>query len=144
MRNSKPQLCVQMHESLRVTQTAKNWVKHINEASKQIFANNLFKISCTVNTRKAVFPNRKISFKILIYELMTKCCATWEKTKKLLKKRPVLTSQFHASNLQKQLWSVIQIHLDLSANSVSLPWNVCVTVNHNIAFNSITLQKRNK
>ena len=142
MRNSKPQLCVQMHESLRVTQTATNWVKHINEASKQIFASNLFKISCKYT--QGSFSKRKTLFKILIYELMTKCCAIWVKKKKMFKKRPVLTSQFHASNLQKQLWSVIQIHLDLSANSVSLPWNVCVTVNHNVAFNSITLQKRNK
>ena len=71
------------------------------EASEQSFANNLIKISC--KHTQSSFSNRKILFKISIYELMTKCCATWEKTKKMFKERPVLTSQFHASNLQKQL-----------------------------------------
>ena len=42
MRDSKPQRCVQHHKSLKVTQNAINRHKHINEASKQTFANNLF------------------------------------------------------------------------------------------------------
>ena len=46
MRNSKPQRCVQQHKSLKVTRNATNADKQINEASKQFFANNLFKISC--------------------------------------------------------------------------------------------------
>ena len=45
MRDSKPQRCVQHHKSLKVTQNAINRDKHINEALKQIFANNLVKIS---------------------------------------------------------------------------------------------------
>ena len=45
-RESKPQRCVQQHKLLKVTRNATNRDKHINEASKQIFANNLFKISC--------------------------------------------------------------------------------------------------
>ena len=47
---------------------------------------------------------------------------------KLHKKRPVLTSQFQVSKLQKQLPTVIQIHLDQCANFRPLPLNVCVTV----------------
>ena len=46
MRDSKPQRCVQHHKSLKVTQNALNRDKHINEASKQTFANNLFWIIC--------------------------------------------------------------------------------------------------
>ena len=45
MRDSKPQRCVQHHKSLEVTQNAINRDKHINEAFKQTFANNLVKIS---------------------------------------------------------------------------------------------------
>ena len=46
MRDSKPQRCLQQHKSLKVTRNATNQNKHINEASKQIFSDNLFKISC--------------------------------------------------------------------------------------------------
>ena len=46
MRDSKPQRCVQQHESLKVTRNATNREKHINETLKQAFATNLFKISC--------------------------------------------------------------------------------------------------
>ena len=56
---------------------------------------------------------------------------------KLHKKRPVLTSQFDVSKLQKQLRSVIQIHLDHSTNFGALPINVSVTASHNVAFNRI-------
>ena len=45
MRDSKPQPCFEQHKSLKVTQNATNRDKHINEASKQIFYNNLFKVS---------------------------------------------------------------------------------------------------
>ena len=41
MHDSKPQ-----HKSLKVTGSAKNRDKHINEASKQTFANHIIKISC--------------------------------------------------------------------------------------------------
>ena len=37
---------------------------------------------------------------------------------KLYKEQPVLTSQFDVSKLQKQLQSVMQIHLDQSANQI--------------------------
>ena len=46
MRDSKPQRCFQQHKSLKVLGNATNRNKHINEASKQSFLNNLFKISC--------------------------------------------------------------------------------------------------
>ena len=54
----------------------------------------------------------------------------------LHKERPVLTSQFQVSKLQKQLPTVIQIHLDQCANFGPLPLNVCMTVSHNVAFNT--------
>ena len=41
MRDSK-----QQHKLLKVTQNTTNRDKHINEASKQAFANNLFELSC--------------------------------------------------------------------------------------------------
>ena len=44
------------------------------------------------------------------------------------RERPVLTSQFDASKLQKQPSSVIQVHLDQSANFGPLSLIVCVTV----------------
>ena len=36
----------QQHKSLKVTRNTTNRDKHINEASKQAFANTLFKLSC--------------------------------------------------------------------------------------------------
>ena len=44
---------------------------------------------------------------------------------KLYKKRPVLTPQFDVNKLQKQLRSVIQTHLDQSANFGPLSTNAC-------------------
>ena len=63
-----------------------------------------------------------------IYELMTNFCVISTKLMKLSKERPILTSQFDVSKLQKQLQSVMQIHLDQSANFGLLPINVWVTV----------------
>ena len=54
MRDSKPQRCVQQHYSKNDTNETKP-DKHINETSKQIFANNLFKISC--NYTLGMFSN---------------------------------------------------------------------------------------
>ena len=62
MRNSKPQRCVQQHKSLKVTQNATNGDKHINEASKQIFVNNLFKISFKYT--QGMLSNWKICFNV--------------------------------------------------------------------------------
>ena len=62
----------------------------------------------------------------------------------MYKLRPVLTSYFDVSKLQKQFRIIIQIHLDQSANFCSLPLNVCVTVSHNVAFNCINRKKRHE
>ena len=62
MRESKSQRCVQQHKSLKVTGNATNRDKHINEASKQTFANNLFKISC--NDTQGMLSNGKICFNV--------------------------------------------------------------------------------
>ena len=51
---------------------------------------------------------------------------------KLYKERPELTSQFDVSKVQKQPSSVIQVHLDQSANFGPLNLNVCVTVSSSI------------
>ena len=51
---------------------------------------------------------------------------------KLYKERPELTSQFDVSKVQKQPSSVIQVHLDQSANFGPLTLNVCVTVSSSI------------
>ena len=60
MRDSKQQRCAQQHAALKLPRNAKNGDKHINEASKQTFANNLFKIS--FKTRQSVFSIRSIYF----------------------------------------------------------------------------------
>ena len=57
-RDSKPQSCVQQHKSLKVTRNTTNPDKHINEASKQAFANNLFKMSCKYTL--GMLSNRRI------------------------------------------------------------------------------------
>ena len=60
MRDIKPQRFVQLLKLLKVTRNATNVNKHINEASKQTLANNLFKISSEY-TQGMVF-NAKICF----------------------------------------------------------------------------------
>ena len=50
----------------------------------------------------------------------------------MYKKRVVLTAQFAVKELQKQLRSVMQTHLDRSANLGPLSLNVCMTVGHSI------------
>ena len=57
MHDSKPQRYVQQLKRLKVTLTATNGDKHINEASKQTFANICSKYH--VNTRKVSFPIRR-------------------------------------------------------------------------------------
>ena len=62
MRDSKPRRFVQQHKSLKVTRNATNRDKHINEASKQIFANNHFKLSCKYT--QGMLSNWKICFDV--------------------------------------------------------------------------------
>ena len=63
MRDSKPQSCVQQHKSFKVTQNATNLNKHINEASKQAIANNLFKMSCKYT--QGMFSIWKVCFNVI-------------------------------------------------------------------------------
>ena len=55
----------------------------------------------------------------------------------MYEERAVLTSQFAVRDLQKQLRSVMQTHLDQSANFGPLPLYVYVTASRNVSFNSI-------
>ena len=63
MRNSKSQHDVQLHKFFEDTGIATNRDKHINEASKQTYANNLFKIS--FNYTQCLFSNWKICFNVI-------------------------------------------------------------------------------
>ena len=121
--DSKPQ-----HKSLKVTRNATNWKQLHKWTIKTKFANTFFKL--LYNTRKVCFPIGRFVSMSSIYKIMTKFCVVWMKVMKLCGERPVLTFQFDVSTLQKQLRSVIQIHLDHSANLGSLLLNVCVTISH--------------
>ena len=81
--------------------------------------------------------NWKICFNVFNIRTYYEILCNLSRINKLYNERPVLTSQFDISKLQKHLRSVIQIHLDQSVNFGPLPLNVCVTVSHNISFNSI-------
>ena len=69
MHDSKTQRRIQQHKLLKGTRNVTNRDKHINEALKQIFANNLFKISH--NTRKVCFKTGRFVSMSLKYKLMT-------------------------------------------------------------------------
>ena len=106
-------------------------MKHPNKSFTTILSNY------HVKTCKVCFAIGRFVSMLSIYELMTKFGVLWTKLVQLYSNRPVLTSQFDVSKLLKQLRSVIRIHLDHSAKFGPLPWNVCVTVGHNVAFNSM-------
>ena len=97
-----------------------------------------------VRTCKVWFAIGRFVSILSIYELMTKFNVLWAKLVQLYNNRLVLTSQFDVSKLQKQHPSVIRIHLDQSAKLGPLPWNVCMTVNHNVAFNSMNHESDTK
>ena len=97
-----------------------------------------------INQPKVRFPNKKFVSMLSIYNLSENFCVIWAKFMKLHKDRPVLTSQFDVSKPQKQVRSVIQIYLDQSSNFGPLPLNICVTVNHNVAFYNINRKKWQK
>ena len=63
MHDSKPQSCVQQHKSFKLTRNATNLNKHMNEASKQTIANNLFKTSCKCT--QGMFSIWKICFHVI-------------------------------------------------------------------------------
>ena len=123
--DSKP-----LHKSLKVTRNAANWNNYINEASKPIFANIFFKLS--YNTRKVWFSMGRFVSLYSIYEVKTKFFLIWIKLMKLYGERPILTSQFDVSKLEKQPSSVVQTHLDQFPSFGLLSLNVCVTVTSSI------------
>ena len=125
MHDSKPQ-----HNSLKVKRNAKNRDKHINEASKQTFANNLNKISC--KHTQGMLSKWKICFNVFNKKTYDEFLRNLSKRIKVYRKRPVLTSQFDGSKLHEQLGSVIQTHFDQSANFGRLSLIACVTVSHSI------------
>ena len=129
MRDSKPQ-----HKSLKVTRNATNRDKHINEASKQIFADNLLKVSCKY--RQGMLSNCRFCFNVFNIRIYDELLCNLSNIIETVKGRTALTSQFNVSKLQKQLQSVKQIHLDPSANFGPLTLIVCVTLSHKVAFNS--------
>ena len=133
--DSKPQGCDQQHKLLKVTWNATNRCKHKNQASKQSFANNLFKISCKYT--QGMLSNWKLWFNGFNIRIYDEILCSLGKLMKLFRTQAVLTSQFDVSKLQKQVRSVIRNHLDQCANFSLFPINVCVTVSHYVLFNSI-------
>ena len=77
-----------------------------------------------------MLSNWKICFNVFNIQNYDKVLCRLNEVMKLCGERPVLTFQFDVSTLQKQLRSVIQIHLDHSANLGSFLLNVCVTISH--------------
>ena len=67
-------------------------------------------------TRKLCFPIGRFVSMSSIYELKTKIFLIRMQLMKLYKEQPELTSQFDVSKVKKQPSSVIQVHLDQSAN----------------------------
>ena len=134
MRDNEPQCCIQPHKSIKVTRNATNRDK----ASKQIFANNLFTISCKY--MQSMLSNWKICFNVFNIRTDDEDLCNLSKLSEIGKERPTLTSQFDVSKLEKQVRSVTLIRLNQCANFGPLPLNVCVTVSHNVAFNSINRQ----
>ena len=78
-----------------------------------------------VNTHVVFFFDWKICFNIFKIRTYDENLRNFIKIMKLYKKRPVLTPQFDVNKLQKQLRSVIQTHLDQSANFGPLSTNAC-------------------
>ena len=63
MRDSKPHRCFQQHKSIKTTRNATKQDKHINEASKQTFPNNLFQMSCKYT--QGMLSDWKICFNVI-------------------------------------------------------------------------------
>ena len=95
MRDSKPQRWIQQHKSLKVTRNATNGDKHINEATKQIFANNLFKISRKYT--QGMLSNPKICFSALKIRSYDQSFCNLSKIDQTLQTVTCRTSQFDVS-----------------------------------------------
>ena len=107
----------------------------MNEASKQIFANDLFKMSCKYT--QGIFSKWKICFNVINIRTYDELLSNLSKIFETVKQTTCNNFTVDVNKLQKQFQSVIQIHLDQSANFGSLILLVCVTVSYNVAFNSI-------
>ena len=94
-------------------------MKHRSKLLMTIASNN------RVNTHVVFFFDWKICFNIFKIRTYDENLRNLIKIMKLYKKRPVLTPQFDVNKLQKQLRSVIQTHLDQSANFGPLSTNAC-------------------
>ena len=91
---------------------------------------------------RGIFFDWKICFNIFKIRTYDENLRNLIKIMKLYKKRPVLTPQFDVNKLQKQLRSVIQTHLDQSANFGPLSTNACDSKPQHKSFKSD--QKCNK
>ena len=91
----------------------------MNEESEQVFADNLFKISCKY-TQGTLF-NWKICFNVFNTRTYGGFLCNLAKLMKLQKERPVLTSQFDVSKIRK---SALKCNAD-SFGPVSQLW--CAT-----------------
>ena len=106
-----------------MTQNETNRDKHITEASKQSFANNLVKISYNAwyVFQLVCFPSGRFVSMFSIQRTYNNILCNLSKIMKLYKKRAVLTCQFDVSKLQKQLQSVMQIHSESQTILVRYP-----------------------
>ena len=107
----------------------------MNEASKQIFANNLFKMSCKYT--QGIPSKWKICFNVINIRTYDELLLNLSKIYETVKQTTRNNFTVDVNEQQKQLQSVIQIHVEQSANFGSLILLVCVTVSYNVAFNSI-------
>ena len=82
-------------KTLKVTSNTTNGDKHTNEASKQLFANYLFKISC--NNTQGMISNWKICFNAFNIRNCDQICAFWKQLMKWSSEWFILTSQFDVS-----------------------------------------------
>ena len=82
-----------------MTQHATNRDKHINEETEQVFADNLFKLSCKYT--HGMLSNLKICFIVFNIRTYGKLLCNLAKLMKLQKERPVLTSQFDVIKIIK-------------------------------------------
>ena len=135
MRDSKPQDNVQQHKPLSDTKCNKS-KKDINEASKQTFANNLFKMSCE-NTQR-MFSNWKICFNVNNIRTYDELLCKLNEIIKTVNATTDTNFSIWCQQTTKTTSKSNTVSLDQSANFGLLTSLVCVTVSHNVAFKSIT------
>ena len=82
MRESEPESCAQQHRMLKVTINPTNRDKHINEASKQVFVDNLFKKSSKYT--QGMLSSWKICFNTFKIQNYDDCFCILNETNKTL------------------------------------------------------------